>query len=376
MKSPGNVLLMSPLYPPTVGGIPEYSRQVAQAYARAGLDVTVVTARDGPLGLAREGSVAVHNVHRLSRYRRLHRAGRQLSIFWRLSVCVARLMRARDYDLIHATVWRLSIVPLVLGLGAGTVVSVHGREVFALRGLRKRLSGACLHRVAAIAAVSRPVLDRLRREARHPLSHAVVAWNGCSFRPMAESHTPTHRFSRLFCMCRLVERKNVKGAIQAIGHLRDGGHDVHLFVAGGGPELKSIERERSRLRLEGNVTLLGWIPADEAVRYYRECGIFLHPQIAAEGGNNIEGFGMSIADAMSFGCIPVAGMTGGPSDFVRDGQTGFLVDGRDAAAVAGAVRTVLENPERGREMAREAQRFALENLSWDTHVRDILALVR
>lgn len=376
MSRPRNVLLIAGLYPPTVGGVSIYSKQVAEAYARAGMSVTVITARDAPVGLAREGTVDVYNVYRLPPNQELDRKSRRRLIFWRMFLYARRCLQAQDYGLIHAILWRGAFIPLILGLGARTVISLHGREVFVTSWLTKRILHICLRRVRAILTISHSTLNRLRRQVRRPLSHVGVSWVGISFQSRAEAHRPSADFARLFCMCRLEERKNLPGAMQALRLLINDGIDVHLFIAGDGRVKNDVARERSRLGLENHVTLLGRISNEEAVRYYRECGIFLHPQIAAVDGKDVEGFGIAIADAMSFGCIPVAGMAGGPSDYIHDGETGFLVDGHDVAAIAERVRMILADPEKSRAIAHKAQRFALRHFSWDKHIRDILELVK
>jgi len=294
-----------------------------------------------------------------------------------LLMCLAaiRFMRARNHDLIHAAMWHLAAFPLALGLGARTVVTVYGREVFVIPPWLNLALRHTLPRARAIIFLSQSIPERLRQTLRHPLPHAKVAWCGISWRSQAAAHRPSGDLTRLFCLCRLTERKNVKGAIQAVGRLRESGHDVHLFIAGDGPERASLAAECARLGLEQHVTLLGHIPDEDAVRYYRDCGIFLHPQITIAGGNDIEGFGISIADAMSFGCIPVAGVAGGPADFIQHGQTGHLVDGRDLEAIVSALRNILENPQQSRAMALAAQQFALRHFAWDAHVQHILAAV-
>ena len=373
---PGNVLIIAGLYPPAVGGIPSYTKQVAEAYVRAGLGVTVITARDAPLGMTREGGVDVHNVHQLPRHQELDRQSKRRLIFWRMLRCAMRCLRARDYDLVHTILWRGSFIPLALGMGAKTVLSVHGREAFAISWLNQRLLRFCLHRVRVILTVSRPILNQLRQSVEHALPHAGVCWEGISFPTEAKAHQPPGDFRKLFCLCRLEKRKNLAGAMQAVRLLADEGFDLHFFIGGGGRAEDFVASERARLGLENYVTLLGRISDEEAVRHYRECGIFLHPQIAPEGGSDIEGFGISIVDAMSFGCIPVVGMAGGPSDYIRDGEIGFLVDGRDTAAIAESLRTILTNPEKSGTIARAAQHFALRNFSWDMHVRGVLSLVK
>jgi phosphatidylinositol alpha-1,6-mannosyltransferase len=53
----------------------------------------------------------------------------------------------------------------------------------------------------------------------------------------------------------------------------------------------------------------------------------------------------------------VAGDSGGAPDAVRDGETGYVVDGRSPAAVAGRIATLLADPEL-------ARRFGTAGRSW------------
>ena len=51
-----------------------------------------------------------------------------------------------------------------------------------------------------------------------------------------------------------------------------------------------------------------------------------------------EPFGMVYLEGMGFGCVPVATTAGGAAEFVRDGESGFLVDPDSPAGIAAAVR--------------------------------------
>jgi len=51
-----------------------------------------------------------------------------------------------------------------------------------------------------------------------------------------------------------------------------------------------------------------------------------------------EPFGMVYLEAMGFGCVPVATTAGGAAEFIRDGESGLLVDPDSPAGVASAVR--------------------------------------
>ena len=51
----------------------------------------------------------------------------------------------------------------------------------------------------------------------------------------------------------------------------------------------------------------------------------------AARGLDVEGLGIVYLEASAVGLPVVAGDSGGAPDAVRDGETGFVVDGRDAA---------------------------------------------
>lgn len=58
-----------------------------------------------------------------------------------------------------------------------------------------------------------------------------------------------------------------------------------------------------------------------------------------------EGFGVALVEAMACGLVPVATATPGPSEFVVDGQNGFLVPTHDSEALVYAIERLVENPE-------------------------------
>jgi glycosyltransferase involved in cell wall biosynthesis len=61
----------------------------------------------------------------------------------------------------------------------------------------------------------------------------------------------------------------------------------------------------------------------------------------------------------------LATRVGGLPELVLDGETGFLSEPGDVAALAAAMDVVLANPERARAMGLAAQRHALEVFSFD-----------
>lgn len=82
---------------------------------------------------------------------------------------------------------------------------------------------------------------------------------------------------------------------------------------------------------------------------------------------------VSVLEAFAAGLPVVTTGTGDIANLVRDGETGFLVPPADAAALAKAVTTLLDEPERAARMALRA-RGEVERYTW-SHVRELWARV-
>ena len=76
-----------------------------------------------------------------------------------------------------------------------------------------------------------------------------------------------------------------------------------------------------------------------------------------------EGFGMVVIEAMSQRLPVVATPAGCAATLVRDGETGYAVPARDAAALAAAIRRVLADPAAASKIACQA-RAAVARMTW------------
>ncbi len=74
-------------------------------------------------------------------------------------------------------------------------------------------------------------------------------------------------------------------------------------------ELRKLIKIIKKCRVERKVKLLLNISRNEQIDLLKRARIYLHP-------NNMESFGITIAEAMSGGCVPVVPNIGGPREFV------------------------------------------------------------
>ena len=87
---------------------------------------------------------------------------------------------------------------------------------------------------------------------------------------------------------------------------------------------------------------------EELVRLYQEASVFALP-------SDEEGLGMVILEAMSCAVPVVSTRSGGPDGIITDGEDGFLVPLDDAAAMAGRLQSLLENPSLNIAMGSKAR---------------------
>jgi glycosyltransferase involved in cell wall biosynthesis len=95
--------------------------------------------------------------------------------------------------------------------------------------------------------------------------------------------------------------------------------EARLVIAGGGPLRPPLERHARRLGLEGRVVFTGYVPEAEKAAHFALADIFLFPSA-------MEGFGFSVAEAMSAGVPVVASDRGSIPELVAEGQSGFVCD--------------------------------------------------
>jgi glycosyltransferase involved in cell wall biosynthesis len=142
------------------------------------------------------------------------------------------------------------------------------------------------------------------------------------------------------------ERKGLRTFVEASRFAPD----VRFVVVG-----KWMDDSIDRLReLAGdNVEFTGWVSDTELTDWFRRASVYVQ-------ASRHEGFGISVAEAMLAGCVPVVSAAGALPEVV--GDTGVQLAQAGPEAFADAVQAKLDAPEGERARARERvlERFTLE----------------
>jgi phosphatidylinositol alpha-1,6-mannosyltransferase len=233
-------------------------------------------------------------------------------------------------------------------------VVVHGAEVSVpgrLPGSRSLLASV-LDRAVHVVAAGRWVADQAERVVGRPLPTTVVppGVDVDRFTPMNDDERAKARVSfglppdgrLVVSVSRLVPRKGMDTLIEAAARLAPLHPDLTVAIAGAG-------RDRSRLdrliaRSGAPVRLLGRVDDARLPSLYACADVFAMLCRNRWGGLEQEGFGIVFLEAAACGVPAVAGDSGGASEAVVDGETGFVVHRPESGdAAASALARLLDN---------------------------------
>jgi glycosyltransferase involved in cell wall biosynthesis len=126
---------------------------------------------------------------------------------------------------------------------------------------------------------------------------------------------------------RLTAQKSLERALDAVART-DG---VELVIAGDGPDRAQLERHASELQLGDRVRFLGAQPRERVVELFAAAD-------ATILSSSWENFPHTVVEALAVGTPVLAMEAGGVAEVVDDGVNGLLVPAGDTDALADAVR--------------------------------------
>ena len=354
------VLLAAKEISPAPGGIARYAEQVTKGYLRAGCQVTLITTNTPDADLMTQTSDQII-VGRRSQFL----IG--VVIFMRLLFKI--LVNGERWDVVHATTGRMAL-PLLLLRMSGIRVTVHGNE-FLRRDLASRLFVRLVlskaERITAVSGFTRNLL--LERFQTIPSTKVQVAHLGVSLENPADKEAGGVALN-LLSVCRQNTRKNVEAAIESAGIAASSGARFAYTLVGDGVKHQALQRQADRIEALDH-TFLPFVDDELLLELYTKADVYLHPQLDRRSEGDVEGFGLSIVDAMACGCVVIAGDNAGPAEIVNDGKDGYLVNPQDVEQIATLLVSLAQDRELLRKISANAK-LTSATFTWDKHVGAIL----
>jgi glycosyltransferase involved in cell wall biosynthesis len=259
-------------------------------------------------------------------------------------------MRHDRFDVIHgyfAVPTGPASVPVAKLARRPHVLTILGGDVY---DPSKRLSphrvaplrwtvGAVLRHSSAVVAESTDVRDHAHRHYRytHPIEIIPLGIRqpAVPFASRRQLGLPDGTFLAV-TVGRLVTRKRVEHLLQAVARTECA--RVHLVVVGSGPEVAHLKDVAAGAGVEDRVVFTGQVSEERKWQILQVADAYLSATMH-------EGFGLVYLEAMAAGLPVITYDLGGHVDFLRDGDTGYLIPEGDEAALAAAIARAATQPE-------------------------------
>jgi glycosyltransferase involved in cell wall biosynthesis len=298
-----------------------------------------------------------------------------LSPLWLIA---ARLQDRYDVlledELAHPALWLFNTW-LHTTRSARVVALVHALRYRLLRGRwRRRLSRALerqmLISVESIVTVSQHLkAELIRLGLQGSRIHVVppgVSWPAS----VARVPSPTSHI-RLLCVANCLPAKGLHILLEALHQADD--PRLHLTIVGDDridpAYTRRLRRLLTRWALTSRVRFTGTVPWETMADFYTAADIFVFPSLS-------EGFGIVLAEAMSFGLPVIATSADAIPELVHHGANGLLVPPQDPGALARATAQLASDEALRQQFGRAGREGAAGLPSWEQSARTIWILLQ
>ena len=157
-------------------------------------------------------------------------------------------------------------------------------------------------------------------------------------------NTPAHfdlrkkypQFSFIIMMAsRLEKEKNINLAIEMMKDLARSYPKIGMVIVGDGKEKKNLENLVAKHNLQKSIIFEGW--QNDLISYYKTANVFLSTSL-------YEGYGLTIIEALACGCPVVSSDVGIVSEFIVEGENGFVCPVGDIDCFTKRIQEIMEMP--------------------------------
>lgn len=160
-------------------------------------------------------------------------------------------------------------------------------------------------------------------------------------------------------VARMEERKNQQAVVRAIAESRNAGLPVAYVCAGGGEERARLTALAGQLGITDFVQFPGVVSEQAKIATFAAADIHAMPSIQV--GEMVEGFGIVFIEAAAAGVPSICGDSGGQREAVKQGATGFVVDGNVQSQVTETLKNLAADRNLRQRMGRQGVAWAREH---------------
>ena len=170
----------------------------------------------------------------------------------------------------------------------------------------------------------------------------------------------------IFCLSRIDTNKGHDFLLYAFDKVRTQIPDIDLVIGGGSlkPQPRELEVRGmmeeiiAEKDMHERVHIIGYVPDEMLVPYYRQAQLFVLPSV-------FEPFGMTTLEAMACAIPVVVSRFGGIKNVIDSGKNGLLVDPSNPDEFAEAMVKILKDQELSGNLGRQGLETIQRYFSWE-----------
>ena len=248
------------------------------------------------------------------------------------------------------------------------------RKVFAaplLRPVMKAAAAFALRRADGLRSISATTGAQLARYAPHLRIEQFPTWTDIDAFHGARRRADAPTSGLVIYAGVLSPLKGVHNLIAAFAAIAAKHRHARLIVVGNPIDAAYEARLRAdivRLDITDRVEFAGHLSQQELAELLEQASVFTLPSYS-------EGLGRVLIEAMAVGVPVIATAVGGPAEFVRHGETGYVVPPGDEVALAAALNHVLADVSDATRVGASARLWARSFFSTDKYIEGYRALL-
>lgn len=278
----------------------------------------------------------------------IFRYGRKALSFYLLFLSIPFLERG-TFDIIHCQFGTLGLKAVLLkqigAINCKVVTSIRGFDITMVLKEKPGIYSELFREGDLFLPVCQSLKERLIH-AGCGEKKIVVHYSGidCSKFEYSQRKRISGEHIKVLTIARLVEKKGVAFAIEAVAGLISKGERIVYTIIGDGILRENLQQLIKRKGIEQQVKLLGWKTQEEIKLLLQDAHVLVAPSLTSETGDQ-EGIPNVIKEAMASGLPVISTFHSGIPELVTDGVSGFLVPERDIGSLADSLAYLISHPE-------------------------------
>jgi len=288
---------------------------------------------------------------------------------------LSKVFRKEKIDILHSHSWGTLVEGILAAKLAGVPVILHGEHGTFHKDFKRRLIQRLLFNLSdQVLSVSELLANQLSESIGIKRDKIITILNGVDvtkFKPDAEKRTKYRQELKadretilIGTVGRPMKVKNHQLMIRALAELKKKHFKARFLIIGDTPKYSLIDELRQLTRdlnLNNDVQFLGY--RKDIPGYLNAFDIFVLPSLS-EGCSNV------IQEAMATGLPVVASKVGGTPELIEHQRDGLLFTSNSVGELTEALQFLIENPQKARELGRNALQKAREKFSLPVMIKN------